>query len=115
MSDLRADKTRPSLEWMAARISEGMPLLHAAVCAREEGYHFSNAWFRAQYRLLGAVPVPCGWGARGEENPAAVLTVQQVRDLRRETRPLALLARRWGIAYNTLWNAKTGATWAWLT
>jgi hypothetical protein len=54
----------PPLAWLRARVREGTPLTSAAVCAREEGYTFSNFTFRRMYRWLGARPQSINGTAR---------------------------------------------------
>jgi hypothetical protein len=54
----------PPLAWLKARVSEGTPLTAAAVCAREEGFRFSNTPFRRLYRWIGAVPQSVNGTAR---------------------------------------------------
>jgi hypothetical protein len=54
----------PPLVWLRARVAEGTPLTAAVVCAREDGFKFSNFTFRRMYRWLGAVPQSINGTAR---------------------------------------------------
>lgn len=49
---------------------------------------------------------------RGEAHPRAKLTPDAVRDIRRSTEPVAVLAGRYGVSAGAVWFARTGVTWS---
>lgn len=52
-----------------------------------------------------------GTHTRGERNHRAVLTAGQVREIRAGNEPTAVLAQRYGMAENSVRDARSGRTW----
>jgi hypothetical protein len=50
--------------------------------------------------------------ARGEDGGNAVLTEEQVADIRLDTRPLRTIAKEYGVCHATIGEARRRATWA---
>lgn len=51
---------------------------------------------------------------RGSRNANAVLTEEQVRAIRKDARPSAVVAAEYGCGSRTIRNIRTDRTWAWL-
>jgi hypothetical protein len=62
-----------------------------------------------------AARVRDGWGVRGEQHGMAILTEDQVREIRAGGRPTAEYAAAYGVSRTCIKDARRGKTWGHLT